>query len=94
MQVYALIIECRLDANSLKEKRRIVKRALDHARSHHRLSAREADDFELWGNATLAFATIEANACDIDRIWDTFLEWAESAGELTIAGEQRLALEV
>jgi len=88
------MLECRLNANSLKEKRSAVKAALDHARSRHRLSSREVDDFDLWGNATLAFATIESSAFEIDRVWDEFCGWIESEGQLTIAGEQRHVLEL
>lgn len=94
MQIYALVLECRLVASSLKEKRRVVKRALDHARSYHRLSARETDDFDLWGNATLGFATIESTAFAIEAVWDELCAWIESDGEMTINGEQRVALDV
>ncbi|MBV6458246.1 MAG: hypothetical protein HONBIEJF_01371 [Fimbriimonadaceae bacterium] len=94
MQIYALILECRLVASSLKEKRRLVKRSLDHARSNHRLSARETDDFDLWGNTTLGFATIESTAFAIDALWDELCTWIESEGEMTISGEQRLAVDV
>lgn len=49
-------------AQSLKEKRHVVRSLLDRVRSAHNVSAAEVDDLDLWQRAGLGFTAAGADA--------------------------------
>lgn len=75
MVVGVLRIGLRLEAaNSLKEKRGVVRRLLARCRNRFPVSAAEVGDQDLWRSAELAFAMVSGSealiAAQLDRIED------------------------
>jgi len=63
MHVGVLQVELAIDsANSLKDKRQVVKSVLDRLRATFNVSAAEVDDLDLHRRAVLGFAAVSNDA--------------------------------
>ena len=61
-------------ARSLKEKRQVVRSALDRIRSSFNVSAAEVDSLDLYQRAGLAFTTVSNDAAHARGRMDTILD--------------------
>jgi len=69
MYVAAMRIELRIrDAQSLKEKRNIVKAVISHLASTFGAAVAEVDDLDKWQKTTLGVAVVSNQAGHIDRM--------------------------
>jgi uncharacterized protein len=74
-------------AQSLKDKRMIVKRLKDRLRSKFNVAISEVDHQELWQRAQLSAVTVGNDAAYLNQLLQHALEEAErSAPECTILG--------
>lgn len=62
MVVGICTIQFEIFAQSLKEKRSVVKPILARVRDRFNVSASEVDDLDTWGRSTLAFACVTNDA--------------------------------
>ncbi len=63
MVIGVLVLRYRLDAASLKEKRKVIRSLLDRVRARFNVAAAEVDDLDTAGFATVALVAV-ANAGD------------------------------
>lgn len=80
MVVALFIVDLRLQAHSLKEKRRVIQSVLSRIRSNHNLSVYEADYHDVHGRARLAAAWVGPDPDAPSRILESMLGIAEGAG--------------
>jgi uncharacterized protein len=62
MVVGVCTVQLEIPAQSLKDKRSVVKPILARVRDRFNVSAAEVDDLDVWHNATLAFACVSTDA--------------------------------
>ncbi len=62
MVVGVCTVELEIFAQSLKDKRSVIKPILARARDHFNVSAAEVDDLDAWQRSTLAFACVSNDA--------------------------------
>jgi uncharacterized protein len=58
-----------MEANSLKDKRSVVKKTIHRLRSHYNCAVAEVDDQDIWRSAILAIATVYANKEQVDSLF-------------------------
>jgi hypothetical protein len=63
------------DAQSLKDKRRIIRGLMDRARARFEVAAAEVDDQDLWQSAVLGFACVSNDARHAAQRMSHLLEW-------------------
>ena len=62
MVVGVCTVQFEIFAQSLKDKRHVVKPILARVRDHFNVSAAEVDDLDAWQRATLAFVCVATDA--------------------------------
>ncbi len=62
MVVGVCTVQLEIPAQSLKDKRSVVKPILARVRDRFNVSAAEVDDLDVWHNATLGFACVSTDA--------------------------------
>lgn len=68
-------VELRLGgAQSLKDKRRVIKSAVDQVRGRFNVAVAEVDHQDRWQRATLGIATISNETAQVDRVLATVME--------------------
>ena len=79
MVVGLLQVEIHLPlAQSLKDKRSVVKSLKDQIRGRFNVSVAEVDPTELWQRATVGLSTVGESRTIVDRILDDVTEWIRS----------------
>lgn len=68
------------EANSLKEKRRLLKSMLDRVRARFNVSIAEVEQQELWQRATLAFACVSNERAHADSTLNAVVRYLEKLG--------------
>ena len=63
------------DAQSLKDKRRIVRGLIDRIRAKFEVAAGEVDDQDAWQSAVLGFATVSNDARHAATVMDKVLAY-------------------
>lgn len=63
------------DAQSLKDKRRIVRGLLDRARARFEVAAAEVDDQDVWQSAVVGFACVSNDVQHAAQRMSKLLEW-------------------
>jgi uncharacterized protein len=63
------------DAQSLKDKRRIVRGLLDRAKQRFEVAAAEVDDQDAWQTATVGFACVSNDARHAASVMEKLLAW-------------------
>ncbi len=71
-------------AQSLKEKRFVLKSLKDRIRREFNVSVAELDGQEKWQTATLGFAMINADQRHVDSCFQNILSFLERAGDFFI----------
>lgn len=82
MRVGVLVIEVFIHgAESLKDRRRVVRSLKDRCRRKFNVSVAEVGDTELHQRAEIAFATVAQTHDRVHQVFEKLLNDAESAGE-------------
>lgn len=73
------------EANSLKEKRSVVKSMLDGMRGRFNVSAAEVEQLDTWRRATIAVASVSNSRQFTDQVLNKVLDWVESNPRVQVA---------
>lgn len=73
---------------SLKTKRGILARTMNHLRTHFPLVVAEVGDHDVWGRAGLAAVTLSGEASVIERVLNDAVEWIETSREVELVHHQ------
>lgn len=85
MIVGTLMVALRLPgAETLKDKRRVVRGMIESMRHRYGVSAAEVDDTTLSGNATIGIAYVSGNRVEVESALDTVLKFIESHPEVEV----------
>lgn len=96
MTVFVLAMEVDLripHAQSLKDKRQVVKGLLEGARRRFGVSAAEVGAQDTWQRAVLGFAVVASSARQADEVMDSVDEFVWSHPELEVVDAVRSWLE-
>ena len=75
-------------ANSLKDKRSVVKKTIHRLRTHHNCAVAEVDDQDIWRSAVLGITTIYAQREQVDSLFKTILHDLETAADFQLLEQQ------
>ncbi|HTE19003.1 MAG TPA: DUF503 domain-containing protein [Armatimonadota bacterium] len=90
----ALIVGvCTLDliipeANSLKDKRSVLKSMLEGIRGKFNVSAAEVEHMDLWRRATVGIACVSNSQQFVDQVLNKVVDWVESNPRVNITDVQ------
>lgn len=89
MFVTAVKLHLRIEAaQSLKDKRRVLRSLLDRARRELGLSVAEVGDQDLWNVATIGACAVSASRPLATEAVRRFAEHVERGGEAVVEGEE------
>ena len=66
------------EANSLKDKRSVLKSMLEGLRGRFNISAAEVEQQDIWRRATVALACVSGSQKFADQVLQGALRWVES----------------
>ena len=66
------------EANSLKDKRQVLKSLLAHLRAEFNVSATEVGDHDVWRTATVGIAVVATDGAYAHQVLDKALDHIES----------------
>ncbi len=66
------------EAQSLKDKRQVLKSVLAHLRNAFNVSAAEVDDNDLWRRATIGIAVVANNNAFANQVLDKVIDHLEA----------------
>lgn len=72
------------EADSLKDKRRVLKSILDRVRSRFNVSIAEVGQQDLWQRATIAFACVSNDSGHTNRMINNVVSFIESQGSIQV----------
>ena len=79
MTIGLLTIELHIEeANSLKDKRQVLKSLLAHLRSEFNISATEVGDHDVWRRATVGIAVVATDNAFAHQVLDKVIDHIES----------------
>ena len=79
MTIGLLTVELHIDeANSLKDKRQVVKSLLAHLRHEFNISAAEVGDHDVWRTATVGIAVVATDGTYATQVLDKVIDHIES----------------
>lgn len=85
MVIGTLLIAMRLPgAESLKDKRKVIRGMIESMRRRFGVSAAEVDDLSLSGNATIGVAFVSGNRVEVENTLNVVLEFVESHVEIEV----------
>ncbi len=58
-----------LEANSLKDKRSVLKKTIHHLRKSYNCAVSEVDDQDVWRSAVLAIVTVYTNKDQVESLF-------------------------
>ena len=79
------------DAESLKDKRQIIKSLMETTRQKFNISIAEVDDLDKWRQATIGVAFVANDSQHVNRVLDKVLDTLESNPALDV-GEVEMEL--
>ncbi len=89
MVVGVCTVQLEFYAQSLKDKRSVIKPILARVREHFNVSAAEVDDLDAWQRSTLAFAAVSTDASYVHGLLTKVVTYIEqSRFDATIADYQ------
>ena len=79
MTIGLLTAELQIDeANSLKDKRQVLKSLLAHLRHEFNISATEVADHDVWRRATIGIAVVATDGTFAQQVLDKVIDHIES----------------
>jgi hypothetical protein len=76
------------DANSLKDKRQVVRSLIERIRNRFLVSVAQLDDHDLWQNATIGVAVVSNKAASAHQVLNKLLDYVESDPRVVVVGCQ------
>jgi uncharacterized protein YlxP (DUF503 family) len=76
------------EAQSLKDKRRVVKSLKDRMQQKFPVATAEIGDTELWQRAELAIVSVSNEQKQVDRVLATIADWATRQAGCVISGHR------
>ena len=76
------------EANSLKDKRSVLKSMLEGIRSKFNVSAAEVEHMDLWRRATVGIACVSNSQQFVDQVLNKVVDWVESNPRVNITDVQ------
>ena len=74
------------EALSLKDKRRVVRHAIDQIRQRFNVSVCEVGDLEAWQRATLAIACVARSNAEAHELLNKVLNFVEGDPRIEVGG--------
>lgn len=72
------------EANSLKDKRSVVKSMLEGMRNKFNVSAAEVENLDIWRRATVGIACVSNSQTFVDQVLNKTIDWVESNPRVNI----------
>jgi uncharacterized protein len=76
------------EANSLKDKRSVLKSMLEGMRNKFNVSASEVEHMDVWRRATVGIACVSNSQAFADQVLNKVLDWVESNPRVDVTGVQ------
>jgi uncharacterized protein YlxP (DUF503 family) len=76
------------EANSLKDKRSVVKSMVEGMRSKFNVSAAEVEDNDVWRRATVGIACVSNSQPFTDQVLNKVVDWVEANPRVDITDVQ------
>ena len=76
------------EANSLKDKRSVVKSMVEGMRNKFNVSAAEVDDNDVWRRATVGIACVSNSQPFTDQVLNKVVDWVEANPRVDITDVQ------
>ena len=87
IHVAVLVLEIYIPAaQSLKEKRRVLKSLKDRVRGSFNVSVAEIGELEKWQRAMVGFSALSADKSHLNGTMNTLLDFAGEIGQFEIIG--------
>jgi uncharacterized protein YlxP (DUF503 family) len=77
------------EANSLKDKRQVLKSLLAHLRADFNISATEVADHDVWRRATVGIAVVATDTAFADQVLDKIIDHIESNPRVSLGHVER-----
>ncbi|MCX7017702.1 MAG: DUF503 domain-containing protein [bacterium] len=75
-------------ANSLKDKRSVLKKTIHRLRISYNCAVAEVDDHDIWRSAILAVVTVCADKQQVDSLFRAVTRGLETAADFEIVEQQ------
>jgi len=72
------------EADSLKDKRRVLKSLLDRLKKRFNIAAAEVGNQDVWQRSTLGITCVSNDAAHIQKIMATVVRFIENQGNLQV----------
>jgi uncharacterized protein len=76
------------EANSLKDKRSVVKSMLEGMRHRFNVSASEVEHNDVWRRATVGIACVSNSQTFVDQVLNKIVDWVEQNPRVQITNVQ------
>lgn len=76
------------EANSLKEKRRVLKSVIDRIKARFNVSVAEVGDQDTWQRSTIGISFISCEQAHVHQVFAAVVRFIEAQGTLLITGYQ------
>ncbi len=76
------------EANSLKDKRSVLKSMLEGMRGKFNVSAAEVDQNDIWRRATVGIACVSNSQPFADQVLNKVVDWVESNPRVHVSNVQ------
>jgi len=85
----ALTVELQLgDANSLKEKRRILKSLIERIKNRFNVSVAEVAEHDLWQRATIGISIVSCDQTFVHKVFAAVIKFIDAQGTVLITNYQ------
>lgn len=76
------------EANSLKEKRRVLKSVIDRIKSRFNVSVAEVGEQDIWQRSTIGISFISCEQAHVHQVLSAVVRFIESQGTVLITDYQ------
>ena len=77
-----------LEANSLKDKRSVLKKTIHRLRTSYNCAVSEVDDQDIWRSAILAIVTVYANRDQVESLFNAVGRDLATAADFELLDQQ------
>jgi uncharacterized protein len=74
------------EADSLKDKRSVLKSMLEGMRTRFHVSAAEVEHMDLWRRATIGVACVSNSQSFVDQVLNKVVDWVEANPRVNVTG--------
>jgi uncharacterized protein YlxP (DUF503 family) len=76
------------EANSLKEKRRILKSLIERIKNRFNVSVAEVGEHDLWQRSTIGISLVSTERAHVHQVFAVVVKFVESQGTVLITNYQ------